>query len=201
MLEVLLNQLRIARLAEEPRRHPVPKVVDPKVRHARSLQGRPVRTPDPRCGDGDAIALLEPAGLASSCDCRHAGACARLAAASTIAVDAVTTSSFVAWSLADLTWPSYPHPAVARLQATACYQCAPSSLLHAWWRWSTGAALSGASSRKMRSQRSHRRRLAKSPFATKGNRSIHYSLMLIRLYRPVWWHFRTTAKSLGSFFD
>jgi hypothetical protein len=54
-------------------RHPVPEVVDPKVRHARSLQGRPVRTPDPRCGDGDAIVILEPAGLASSCDCRHAG--------------------------------------------------------------------------------------------------------------------------------
>jgi hypothetical protein len=112
MLEVLLDQLRIARLAEEPRRHPVPEVVDPKVRHARSLQGRPVRTPDPRCGDGDAIALLELAGLASSCDCRHAGGVRapwRLAAAaSTMAADAVTTSSFVAWSLADLTWQSYP---------------------------------------------------------------------------------------------
>src|SRR5262245_36619209 len=39
----------------------------------------------------------------------------------------------------------------------------------------------------------HRRLLAKSLFASKGNRLIHYSLILIRLYGPARRHFWTTA--------
>src|SRR5262245_58977189 len=39
----------------------------------------------------------------------------------------------------------------------------------------------------------HRRLLAKSLFAPKGNRLIRYSLILIRLHGLAWRHFWTTA--------
>jgi hypothetical protein len=104
MLEVPLNQLRIARLAEEPRRHPVPEVVDPKVRHGHPI---PAAVMAMRLPFSNRPAWLRLAIVGTL------GACARLAAASTMAVDAVTTSSFVARSLADLSYPASRRGALA----------------------------------------------------------------------------------------
>jgi hypothetical protein len=96
------------RLAEEPPRHGVPEVMDPKVRHAPSLHGRPVRAPDPVVVMAMRLPFSNPWAWRRLATIGTPGACARLAAAPTMAVDAVTTASFVAWSLADLTWQSYP---------------------------------------------------------------------------------------------
>jgi hypothetical protein len=45
MIEVFLDEFRIVGLAEQPRRHRVAEVVNPKVGDARPLQGRFVRPP------------------------------------------------------------------------------------------------------------------------------------------------------------
>ena len=109
MLEVLLDQLRLpvsrrSRVAILCRKSWIRKFVTPD-----RFRAVPCGHPIPAAVMAIRLSFSNRPAWLRLAIVGTLGACARLAAAaSTMPVDAVTTSSFAARSLADLTWQSYP---------------------------------------------------------------------------------------------